>query len=253
MAKQIGPPLCRWGAGCFLPSQCAKQLSCASKALKCAFDQGEVGLHICLRTHQLSWLDKSRREREEILVEVVVALKRLPKSPLLSLRLEEPKCLRELYPLVLEVLRLSPNLEILELQDIAVDPIRASHAAGCWHSEQAAALVQLHDSGGFRRLRHLTLTAGDFDCQGLSALFEIAAGVRSLRLRGKAPPLPWLAVPALLSLPYFSWTGSNIRHAVELEALCAALPRAHLHFRGESSGGWAGPFGVHALQRMPRD
>ena len=38
--------------------------------------------------------------------------------------------------------------------------------------------------GGFRRLRHLTLTAGDFDCQGLSALFEIAAGVRSLRLRG---------------------------------------------------------------------
>jgi hypothetical protein len=156
-----------------------------------------------------------------------------------------------------QVLKKSSRLEALELHDISIDPIRAAHAAGQFHQEEALQLTKvLSDSAG--RLKQLKITAGSWSWESLCILFESlkkAGNLRCLRLRGKlmdakgshealTGPIKGKSLSVLGSIWDFSWQGSNIYDAKYLEGIILALPNAESRFRMESSGAWRGPYEV---------
>jgi len=155
-----------------------------------------------------------------------------------------------------QVLKKSSRLEALELHDISIDPIRAAHAAGQFHQEEALQLTKVLSDAG--RLKQLKITAGSWSWESLCILFESlkkAGNLRCLRLRGKlmdakgshealTGPIKGKSLSVLGSVWDFSWQGSNIYDAKYLEGIILALPNAESLFRMESSGAWRGPYEV---------
>eukprot|EP00435_Cladocopium_sp_Y103_P033673 s308_g8.t1 len=256
--------LCSYGAfDGFLRGQDVRSLAQAAKSYQERFANGDFRLHLRLETHQMSeiiakHLKQTRLPRAEALRRISSGLDRFPKSPLLSLQLFEPGSFRDLYPLILEVLKKSSKLQKLDLHDISIDPIRAAHAAGQFHQEEALQLTKVLSESG-RGLKQLGITAGSWSWESLCILFESlgkAGHLRHLRLRGKLMdakgshealkgPMPQdKSLSVLGSVSDFSWQGSNIYDANYLESIILALPNAESRFRMESSGFWRGPYEV---------
>jgi len=232
---------------------------------------GDFLLHLRLQTDQLSRLEKDRLPRDEALNRMLGGLSKMATSPLLSLQIFEPRAFRDLFPLILAVLKECSNLQTLDLHDIAIDPIRAAHAAGKFHTAQAMELTRVFhfgpgtqgtgskscERGPGRDLKKLGITAGEWSWEALGILFRCLSQsqvLTSLRLRGRlrdadanganrsqeAATLFPLGLERL-KVVSFSWVGSNIYDASYLQHILEALPQAELNFRMESSGGWRGP------------
>ena len=110
------------------------------------FENGDFALHVRIETHQMSEIlarGKPRAARNELLTELTTALRSCGRPPLLSLGIYEPSALRDLFPLILDVLRFSKHLQVLHLADIAISPIRAASAAGSFDMARALALMNV--------------------------------------------------------------------------------------------------------------
>jgi len=211
-------------------------------------------------------MEKDRLPRDEALNRMLGGLSKMAKSPLLSLKIFEPRAFRDLFPLILAVLKECSNLQTLELHDIAIDPIRAAHADGQFHMEQAMELTSVFHfgpgtgsksckRGPGRDLKKLGITAGEWSWEALGILFRCLSQsqVLTCRLRGRlrdakganrsqeAATLFPVGLERLSNLVSFSWVGSNIYDASYLQHILEALPQAELNFRMEGSGGWRGP------------
>ena len=244
--------LCKYGAFAgFLRGKDVRSVAQASKSNQESFANGDFLLHLRLETHQLSRMIKDRIAREEALQRMVPGLARLRKSPLLSLEIREPGAFRGLYPLILAVLKESENLQKLTLHDISIDPIRAPHAAGEFHREQALQLTGVFNSGSKRgpggHLTNVSITAGCWSWEALCILFESLSrspALKHLSLRGQLSEhkdsFQELKELVVLKVATFCWQGSDIYDARFLESLLLALPLAELRFRMEDSGAWRG-------------
>ena len=266
----MNKPLCSYAAlGGFLQSRDVRSLAQVSTRNQERFVNGDFLLHLRLRTDQLSRLEKDRLPRDEALNRMLGGLSKMATSPLLSLQIFEPRAFRDLFPLILAVLKECSNLQTLDLHDIAIDPIRAAHAAGQFHTPQAMELTRVFHfgpgtpgtgsksckRGPGRDLKKLGITAGEWSWEALGILFRCLSQsqvLTSLRLRGRlrdanganrSQEAATLFPPCLerLKVVSFSWVGSNIYDASYLQHILEALPQAELNFRMESSGGWRGP------------
>ena len=255
--------LCSYAAlGGFLHSRDVRSLAQVSTSNQERFLNGDFLLHLRLRTDQLSFLEKDRLPRDEALTRMLGGLSKMAKSPLLSLQIFEPRAFRDLFPLILAVLKECSNLQTLELHDLTISPIRAAHAAGQFHKEQAMELTSVfHFEGTGKRgpgrdLKKLGITAGEWSWEALGILFRCLSQsqvLTCLQLRGRLSNADGAAnrrqEAATLSpvglerlkVVSFSWVGSNIYDASYLQQILEALPQAELNFRMESSGGWRGP------------
>ena len=266
----MNKPLCSYAAlGGFLRSRDVRSLAQVSTSNQERFVNGDFLLHLRLQTDQLSRLEKDRLPRDEALNRMLGGLSKMATSPLLSLQIFEPRAFRDLFPLILAVLKECSNLQTLDLHDIAIDPIRAAHAAGEFHTAQAMELTRVFNfgpgtegtgsksckRGPGRDLKKLGITAGEWSWEALGILFRCLSQsqvLTSLRLRGRlrdanganrsqeAATLFPLGLERL-KVVSFSWVGSNIYDASYLQHILEALPQAELNFRMESSGGWRGP------------
>ena len=245
--------LSKYGAfGGFLRCKDARSVAQASKSHQESFANGDFLLHLRLETNQMSRiLQKVRIARDEALRRMLDGLNRFPKSPLLSLQILEPGTFGDLYPLILQVLRVSTKLQTLFLHDISINPIRAESAAGQFHEEQCLQLTELWPKSG-QDLKHLSITAGTWTWESLCILFRSLEGsgtLKRLRLRGKLTDTGLLSGAhfsfrselAALKVCEFSWQGSRIYDASILERLFLALPLAQLSFRPEMTGCFRGP------------
>ncbi|CAE7308188.1 GIP [Symbiodinium necroappetens] len=245
-----GLRFCRYAA-CegFLCSRTVRYLGRTCEAARKLLEQGDFALHIRIETRQKSeW--KPRAARSELLTEMAAALKRCGRPPLLSLGIYEPTALRDLFALILDVLKLSKNLQVLHLADIATSPLRASSAAGSFDMARALALMNvlnftdpaLPNAG--RCLRELSLTAGTWSWDSLCMLFEgLSKGcLQIVNLRGKLlEPAAKRDLPALRTVSFFHWKGSCLFVPNSLKVVLNALPKAEIRFSGETCGGFAAP------------
>ena len=190
---------CKYAAsGGFLQSETVRNLARTCRAGQQSFAHGDLALHVRIETHQMSEIfakhrRKPRPARSDLLKEMALALRGCPRPPLLTLLIDEPQALRDLFPLVLDVLSFSKNLEVLGLQDIAISPIRAESAAGQFHEDQAEKLLGIlnfTDPGvpkAGMHLKSLSITAGTWSWRALSMLFGklASSSLRNLSLRGQ--------------------------------------------------------------------
>eukprot|EP00438_Fugacium_kawagutii_P019782 Skav228864 [mRNA] locus=scaffold816:207813:208456:- [translate_table: standard] len=128
----------------FLRGNDVRSLAQVSKSSQASFASGDFSIHLRVETHQISHIiEKNRPARDVVLNRILTGLGRLPKSPLLTLQVFEPGTFRNLFPLVLSVLKQCSNLQVLRLSDISISPIRAESAAGQFQREEALKLTPL--------------------------------------------------------------------------------------------------------------
>lgn len=249
-----GLRFCRYAAyEGFLCSRTVRHLGRTSQAAKRLLEQGDFALHIRIETHQMSKIlarGKPRAARNELLMEMATALRSCGRPPLLSLGIYEPQALRDLFPLILDVLKFSKGLQVLHLADIAISPIRASSAAGSFDMVRALALMNvlnfkdpaLPNAG--RCLLELSLTAGTWSWDSLCTLFEgLSKGcLQIVSLRGKLlEPAAPRDLPALRTVSFFDWKGSCLFVPNSFKVVLNALPEAEIWFSRETCGVFAAP------------
>ncbi|CAE7352975.1 DDB1B [Symbiodinium natans] len=263
-----GMQCCKYGGYVgFLCSKTTRNLARTCRATRQLFANGDLALHVRIETHQLSHIlarGKPRPARSELLLEMAAAIRSCGRPPLLSLKIYEPQALRDLFPLILEVLNFSKNLEILHLCDIGISPIRAESPAGAFDVDQAKDLANVlkfvdpSAANAGRHLKELRLTAGTWSWAALCILFASLSrsSLQALTLRGKLSLKPAAdadhaaalvagdrleLLQTLRTVRSFCWKGSRIVAANTLKIIFDAVPEAEIRFSMESSGFFSVP------------